>query len=227
MMNVNPGGGPVRLRRAEAKARTRAALLSAGERVFAAEGFHAATVEAIAEAAGFTRGAFYANFKDKADLLLTLFEEHGRADLARLAQQLEVNPADYGLGALVGWFEQTFAATSPLDVAMAEFIPLAVHNPAHIERIRRRARDTRAQVTAIVETECARAGFAIPIPAERFATMIIAVVDGLAGLHRLDPQVAPSEMLAEALTYLGEGLAASAQTEPTRQNASEPKTQRP
>ena len=209
MMNVNVARGSVRLRRAEAKARTRAALLSAGELVFAAEGFHAATVEAIAEAAGFTRGAFYANFQDKADLLLTLLEEHSRADLARLGEQLEANQGDYGLGALVGWFEQTFTATTPLDVAMAEFAPVAVRDPGHSERIRRRMRDIRAQVTTIVQTECARAGFQIPIPAERFATMIIALVDGLAGLHRLDPQIAPAEMLGEALTYLGEGLAAS------------------
>jgi AcrR family transcriptional regulator len=210
MMNVNAARGPVRLRRAEAKARTRLALLGAGEQVFAAQGFHAATVEAIAEAAGFTRGAFYANFKDKADLLLTLLEEHSRADLARLGQQLEANQADYGLGALIGWFEQTFAATSPLDMAMAEFAPVAVRDPGHTERIRQRMRNIRTQVTGIVEAECARAGFQIPIPPERFATMIIALVDGLAGLHRLDPQIAPGEMLAEALTYLGEGMASSA-----------------
>jgi AcrR family transcriptional regulator len=209
MMNVNAAGGPVRLRRAEAKARTRAALLSAGQQVFVAQGFHGATVEAIADAAGFTRGAFYANFQDKADLLLTLIEEHSRADLTRLGHQLEANRADYGLGALVGWFEQTFAPTSPLDWAMAEFAPLAVRDPAHRERIRQRMRDVRAQVTDIVEAECARASFEIPIPAERFATMIIALVDGLAGMHRLDPQIAPPEMLAEALTYLGEGLAGS------------------
>jgi AcrR family transcriptional regulator len=212
MVNVNGAPPPVRLSRPQAKARTRAALLAAGERVLAAKGFHGATVEDIAETAGFSRGAFYANFSDKADLLVTLLDERSRADLAQLAERLEANQADYGLAALAGWFEQTFTAASPLDAAIAEFTPIAVGDPRHTERIRRRMREVREQVTAIVAAECARADFEIPIPAERFATMIIAFVDGLAGLHRLDPDTAPVELLAETLTYLGEGLAASTST---------------
>src|SRR4051794_29366032 len=112
---------PVRLSRTESKAQTRAALLAAAERVFAAKGFHGATVEDIAEQAGFTRGAFYANFHDKADLLLTLLDEQSRARLAQLGEQLEADSGSYGMAALAVWFEQVFAAPSPLDVAVAEF----------------------------------------------------------------------------------------------------------
>jgi AcrR family transcriptional regulator len=199
---------PVRLSRTEAKARTRAALLAAGTEVFAAQGFHDATVEDIAEQAGYTRGAFYAHFDEKADLLLVLLEERSHADLARLRERIETDPADYGLAALAGWFEQTFTA-SPLDVAVAEFIPRAVRNDSHRARIRERMHGVRDQVAMIVAAECARAGFDLPIPAERFATMIIALVDGLGGMYRVDPDAAPVDLLPEALTYLGEGLAAA------------------
>jgi len=196
-----------RLSRAEGKARTRARLLDAGERVFAAQGFHAATVEDIADAAGFTRGAFYANFADKADLLLTLLDERSRIDMEELVDRLAAPSVDHGLGALLEWFEETFAAPSPLDRAVAEFVPVAAREPAHADRMRRRLRRVREQVTTIVEDECAQAGFVLSIPAARFATMIIAVVDGLAALHRLDPVAAPAELLPETLACLGEGLA--------------------
>ena len=207
-MNVKRVASGGRLSRAETKARTRAALLVAGERLFAAQGFHGATVEAIAEQASFTRGAFYSNFQDKADLLLTLLDEQSRARLAQLGDHLEAEPAEFGLAALAGWFEQTFNAVSTLDVAVAEFTPGAIREPAHAARIQHRLHEVRDYVTTIVERQCANAGFDIPIPAARFATMIIALVDGVGALHRLDPEAAPADLLTEALVYLGEGMAA-------------------
>jgi AcrR family transcriptional regulator len=50
-------------------------LLDAGERVFAAQSFHVASVDDIVTDAGLGRGTFYRYFSDKLDLLLTLAEE--------------------------------------------------------------------------------------------------------------------------------------------------------
>ena len=196
--------------RTETKARTRSALLEAGASVFAHRGFHAATVEDIAATAGFTRGAFYANFRDKADLLLTLLDSESRSNLDALDRKLDADPAAHGLHALAAWFDETFATPSPLEVAVAEFAPHALRDPEHAARMRQRLREVQERVTAIIERECARAEFSLPIPAAHFATMIIAVVDGLAGLHRLDPETAPTELLADTLIYLGEGIATRA-----------------
>jgi AcrR family transcriptional regulator len=65
-----------RLTRKEAKARTRQALLEAAAEVFANEGFHGASIDTIAEAAGYTKGAVYAHFANKDDLYLALLDEH-------------------------------------------------------------------------------------------------------------------------------------------------------
>ncbi|MBO1740428.1 helix-turn-helix transcriptional regulator [Leifsonia sp. TF02-11] len=54
--------------------RTRARLLDAAFDVFAEQGVRAASVETIAEAAGFTRGAFYSNFSSKEELFFALME---------------------------------------------------------------------------------------------------------------------------------------------------------
>ena len=66
----------VRLTREERKAHTRADLLAAGRRVFIERGFHAATLDEIAEAAGYTKGAIYSNFRGKDDLFLALLADH-------------------------------------------------------------------------------------------------------------------------------------------------------
>ncbi len=51
---------------------TRARLLDAAFDVFADVGLDAASVEAVCERAGFTRGAFYSNFESKDELFLEL-----------------------------------------------------------------------------------------------------------------------------------------------------------
>src|SRR6266480_7813304 len=53
---------------------TRNALLDAARHVFAQRGFSGASLEEIAETAGFTRGAIYKNFANKEELFFEVFE---------------------------------------------------------------------------------------------------------------------------------------------------------
>ena len=69
-----------RLTRAEAKNRTRQLLLDAAAQVFARKGFAGASVEEIAEAAGYSIGAVYSNFGSKEQLFLELSAAY-RSDL--------------------------------------------------------------------------------------------------------------------------------------------------
>jgi AcrR family transcriptional regulator len=68
---------------------TRRHLTAAARRVFARGGFELARVEDIAAAAGKTRGAFYANFKDKEDVFFAIFEEDLARDRERVALHLD------------------------------------------------------------------------------------------------------------------------------------------
>src|SRR6266496_6522087 len=63
-----------RLRRVEMVERNREAVLAAARRVFIDKGYAGATLEAIAEEAGFSKGVMYSQFQSKADLFLTLLE---------------------------------------------------------------------------------------------------------------------------------------------------------
>jgi len=72
--------GSIRQRR---KAETRSLLVEAGLKVFADRGFDLATLDDVAEAAGFTKGAIYRQFSSKSAFLLGLFEQY--AAVARAA----------------------------------------------------------------------------------------------------------------------------------------------
>ncbi|OLD73671.1 MAG: hypothetical protein AUF61_00860 [Chloroflexi bacterium 13_1_20CM_66_33] len=65
--------GIIRQRR---KAETRAMLLQAGLQVFAERGIELATLDEVAQAAGFTKGAIYRQFPSKGGFLLALFEQY-------------------------------------------------------------------------------------------------------------------------------------------------------
>jgi AcrR family transcriptional regulator len=67
---------------------TRRDLMVAARRIFARHGFEMARLEDIAAEAGKTRGAFYANFRDKEDVFFALFEEKIRRDKQQMGDQL-------------------------------------------------------------------------------------------------------------------------------------------
>src|ERR1700733_9647815 len=76
----------VRLTRAEQAGRNRALLLAAARTVFLERGYHGASVEQIADRAGFSTGVVYSQFGGKADLFLALLE-------ARIAERAAANAA--------------------------------------------------------------------------------------------------------------------------------------
>ena len=68
-----------RLTREDRRAQTRERLLDAAADVFNRLGYHGASLEAVADAAGFTKGAVYSNFASKAELFAVLADRKGVA----------------------------------------------------------------------------------------------------------------------------------------------------
>ncbi|MEV8370111.1 helix-turn-helix domain-containing protein [Microbacterium sp. NPDC064584] len=94
-VDMDPAGtAPATSRRREA---TRQKLLDAAAQVFAEEGLDAASVEAICERAGFTRGAFYSNFETKDELFLELAGRVARARVQSVRERVAMLERDGGL----------------------------------------------------------------------------------------------------------------------------------
>ncbi|MHB2024105.1 MAG: TetR/AcrR family transcriptional regulator [Mycobacteriales bacterium] len=98
--------------RQQQKQRTRERLLAAAETVFRRDGFHRATVEGISDEAGYSKGAFYANFKDKEALFLALVET--RLNLRALAIR-GANPEECRANEQAVDLAQGFAAYAESD----------------------------------------------------------------------------------------------------------------
>lgn len=78
-----------RMTHEERKVETRKMLLEAAAEVFAQLGFHGASVDKIAEFAGYSKGAVYANFNSKEELFLALLEQKMKSDVDTIHQAMD------------------------------------------------------------------------------------------------------------------------------------------
>jgi AcrR family transcriptional regulator len=78
----------VRLSRAERREQTRQELVIAAEACFVSQGFHASSVDEVAERAGYTKGAVYSNFAAKEDLFFAVYERRVEQVLTEVAPGL-------------------------------------------------------------------------------------------------------------------------------------------
>src|SRR5829696_1392367 len=81
-------GMAVRMSRAERREQTRQELLTAAEACFVSRGFHASSVDQVAERAGYTKGAVYSNFTAKEDLFFAVYERRVEQVLTEVAPGL-------------------------------------------------------------------------------------------------------------------------------------------
>jgi AcrR family transcriptional regulator len=96
-----------RLTREESQALTRAKLLECAPEVVAREGYEGASIDKIAEAAGFSKGAFYSNFSSKEAFFFELLDRHARQDVVEIGRLLrDVTKPSEMIDRICDWAEQ-------------------------------------------------------------------------------------------------------------------------
>ena len=199
-----------RLSRDEKKARTRRELLDAAGRVFLRRSFFAASLDEVAEEAGFSKGAVYSNFTDKEDLLLALVEE--RTELRRQRMMRLVNadgPMAVQTREAGEEYDHILDEERAWEPLFLEFWVCLARNPALQERFAPRYRAMKAAIAAQLEQGAARAGQPLSVPAERVASALFAMGNGFSLERLADPDRAGDELFGEMLSTFFAGLQAS------------------
>ncbi len=186
-----------RMSRAQRKEMTRELLLDAAIEVFAAKGYHGASLDDVADAAGFTKGAVYSNFTRKSDLFRALLErEAGRYDEALTQTVLKVP-----LELLPDVAAELLAAPESdpeTQVLLVEFWLAAVRDPS----LRRSLLNTTEVVGEAVDTKLRESGTQPGFSGRQFAVVFDALVTGLLMNRTLDPDGDQPELLARAMRKL-------------------------
>jgi AcrR family transcriptional regulator len=175
-------------------------LFEAAARVFEEQGIGGASIEAIAAAAGFTRGAFYSNFKSKDELIIAMIEDHVAQSIRRNLDLLarHRNLADFidALKTMDRSRQDPLGRSPLLHMEMILFVARAEkRRPELAQRLRAR----RKLIADIVETTSKNSGrSASPNPAWTGA-ILLALEDGFR-LHRLiDPETTPADSFLRAI----------------------------
>ena len=195
-----------RLTRAEAKARTREQLLDAAARTFARKGYAGASVEEIAESAGYTIGALYSNFAGKEQLFLELMAARGERRVNAVAEVLGTeDPVD----ALAGLLERAAGPDPDLMALRAEFWLYAVRNPEAMDALTAQLRRQVDALIGIISAATERWGTPPDVPAAEVATLVLAMFQGLVRQRRIDPDRVSGELFGQGVRWLFGGLRAA------------------
>jgi AcrR family transcriptional regulator len=200
----------VRLRREQQVERNRRQLLDAARRVFLERGFHAASLDAIAEAAGFSKGVVYSQFESKADLFLALLEERIE-ERARWNEELAARAGGAaGLEELIELQQRASVAEPAWALLLLEFRLHAARDPALNERYARLHARTIERFAATLRRVVGDPPTKTAGAAEAMALFMLALGSGLALEDAAAPDGLPAdEIRALAVRALGAGGARS------------------
>ncbi|MFP5309925.1 MAG: TetR/AcrR family transcriptional regulator [Actinomycetes bacterium] len=188
--------------REEQRARTRAELLDAAAVVFARHGYHGTSVDMVAEAAGYTKGAVYSNFESKEELFLALLDAHLDQAVDVVAEMIEQTPVGERADALAARSGRIEVLERDWFLLETEFILYAARNPAAAEKIAASQRRTRQRLAALVERHVADLGVTIDVAAEDIALLLSAAGDGLTIAKLTQPEVEADRLLGLLLSLL-------------------------
>jgi AcrR family transcriptional regulator len=125
---------PQRLTREQSRARTRQRLLESAAVVFTREGYGGASLDRIAEEAGYSKGALYSNFDSKEELFFELVEHYGSAQSDELCARLDAAQGSDELIAVTCAWASGMRPEPDLSSLLLDLARRGRDNPALVQR---------------------------------------------------------------------------------------------
>ena len=196
-----------RLTRKETQAHTRACLMHSAAKVFARRGLQQASIDEVAEDAGFTKGAFYANFKSKEELFLAMLDER----FTRRIEDIERVIAGEGSTAQKARragdnFVQMLGADREWERLFFEFSAYAARDEDFREELVTRYRAMRDRMATALKAHAEDAGKEATLPFDQVALMVSVMGNGFALEKLLEGDALADELYGTMLMVFFAGL---------------------
>jgi AcrR family transcriptional regulator len=201
---------PRTLSRKEKQERTRSCLMEAAAKVFARRGLEDASIDEVADEAGYTKGAFYSNFKSKEELFLAMLDEKFSAEIERLDQTLVGgdDPREEARHAAAGFASFVFADPEWLRLYF-QFAAHAARDEDFREELATRCRAMREKMVEIFRRWSRDFPADPPLPLADLATMTDFMASGFILERMIDPEI-PEELYATMMATFFLGVQALA-----------------
>jgi AcrR family transcriptional regulator len=198
-----------RLTRKEKQADTRSRLIRAAGKVFAENGLNNASIDDVAERAGFTKGAFYANFASKEELFLAMLDERFAARLEEIEATTATDEAPEEQARQAGAdFSRAISADPQWERLFFEFAIHAARNERFRAELVERYQTLRERIEELYRRRLERVEEVdeSPIPLDKLALMTFAMVNGMALEKMLEPDAVDDELYGSMLMIFFTGL---------------------
>ncbi|AFJ33118.1 MULTISPECIES: TetR/AcrR family transcriptional regulator [Mycobacterium] len=168
---------------------TRSLLVDAAEEVFGEKGFVAATLDDIAHAAGYTKGAIYKHFSTKEDLFLAVSDRYWRRYFVNftevMAPATQVGARE--LDEIAKRWSQLSRDRGAEHAALGhEFMLYLLRNPEARERVAAKRSEAVEALAKFIVAGIDRLGGTLLIPASTFAQVLVATSDSVVLGSQLD-----------------------------------------
>ncbi|RKT22124.1 TetR family transcriptional regulator [Paraburkholderia sp. RAU2J] len=204
-----------RLTHSQRREQTREFLFEAARRIFIEKGLAATSVEEIAKAAGYTRGAFYSNFGGKLELLIEILRRDGDRALANLERLTnERGTPEEMKERAVAHYSSSFLENDcfPLWV---EAKVLAFRDTGFQQRINAFRQEKLEQISAYIRRISECDGGPIGRQTDALALGLMSLCDGVQLFRMGDPHLMSDKVMQTVLTgFFSCGLWASPQEIP-------------
>jgi AcrR family transcriptional regulator len=189
---------------------TKTHLLDAAERIFVERGFHTASIDDVAAAAGFTKGAVYSNFRNKEDLFIALVDRRWDQQLATVRQvmaDVENLVLEQRDDAFRRMTVELLRAGRDWQLLYLEFAVYAARNPEARRRLDARFRADSEALAPLLEGELRRVGASSPISFVDLAAVFLAFFNGVALQRVTHPDDDDERLIENAIRVLDHALA--------------------
>ena len=188
-----------RLSRADSRERTAQRLMDAAEQLIARQGLDATSVEDIAEQAGYSRGAFYSNFKSKEDLFFEVLRRDQERTNRRFAGALEESrPLEQARARMRDLYAALYSDAASFMI-WTEGRMLSTRDVAFRTRLATLIAERRDFVVKLIEDLYRRAGAVSTMPLEPLAMGLISLMEGVSFFGASCPEGMPPEVAQSIL----------------------------
>ncbi|CAB3885483.1 TetR/AcrR family transcriptional regulator [Achromobacter sp. CF-sbj1-Ac2-l] len=189
----------VRLTREQSRDQTRQRLLDAAQSIFLTKGFVAASVEDIAELAGYTRGAFYSNFASKSELFLQLLKRDHENVMGDMRAIFEAGETRQQMEDSVLHYYSNHFRDNECFLLWMEAKLQAARDPEFRVGFIACMGELRDATTEYIRQFSERVGTPLPLPARELAIGLLALSDGMQFSFAFDPQNVSAETTQSVL----------------------------
>ena len=188
----------------------REALLDAALAVFAERGYRRASIDGVAQRAGYSKGAVYWHFASKDDLFFSLLESRIEEPWRQSLAMLETAGPEHDMSVEANrLFKRLVRDQRDLLVVEREYWTEAARDPKLRKRYAQRRSALRRDFgKAIVKRLETLGAPSLDVKPERLGTIFMSVASGLAQEKLTEPDAVPDDLLGESFVLLYLGLVA-------------------